>query len=104
MQISEYRWTNNPFFNFGVVGLLGWPRSNIVRGRPFIVSEDLKTIPILCYNNPKQAKSCEIVTVELGGDQIPHDPHDDRFDLGADNPSDVHDQPGSFFSNLFSWE
>jgi len=55
----------------------------------------------MLYNKLKRAKSCEIVTVELGGDQIPHDPHDDRFDLGADNPSDVHDQPGSFPFNLF---
>ena len=42
MQISEYRWTNNPFFNFGVVGSLGLAGSNIVRGRVIKVSKELK--------------------------------------------------------------
>lgn len=47
------------FLYFGGWPCLAWPRSNIVRGWVIKVSEDLKTIPILCYNNPKQAKSCE---------------------------------------------
>jgi hypothetical protein len=59
VQISEYRWTNNPFFNFGVVGSLGSARSNIVRGGVFKVSIDLKLCYEIVYNKPKQAKSCE---------------------------------------------
>lgn len=85
MQISEYRWTNNPFFNFGVVGSLGSPQPNIVRGGAFIVS-------ILCYrcdyNGDKQIESVIAVEIELGGDRIPHDPSRDRFDLGGDSPSE----------------
>jgi hypothetical protein len=66
-----------------VVGLHGLPRSNIVRGRAFIVS-------ILCYRcdyNSVKGKAKlriqlthrnatpEIVRVELDGDRIPCDLH-----------------------------
>ena len=68
-----------------MVGSLGWPRPNIVRGRAFIVS-------ILCYrcdyNGDKQIESVIAVEIELGGDRIPHDPSRDRFDLGGDSPSE----------------
>ena len=67
------------------MGLHGSPGSNIVRGGAFIVS-------ILCYrydyNSGKQIESVIAVEIELGGDQIPHDPSRDRFDLGGDSPSE----------------
>jgi hypothetical protein len=46
----------------------------------------------LCYKssiiNPSKRNLASAVEVELGGDRIPRDPSSDRFDLGADNPSE----------------
>ena len=67
------------------MGLHGSPGSNIVRGGAFIVS-------ILCYrydyNGGKQIESVIASSGELGGDRIPRAMRSDRFDLGADNPSE----------------
>jgi len=47
---------------------------------------------ILCYKssiiNSSKRNLASAVEVELGGDRIPRDPSSDRFDLGADNPSE----------------
>ena len=50
MQISEYRGTNNPYFNFGGSGYVLENLTKLDMGRGIFVSQKFDLAPILCYN------------------------------------------------------